>query len=291
MKLLGRIALGLGIVLFVACCSAVFLVGRPRFGWQALSVPTGSMRPTVSPGSLVVVHRISDSSLKVGDVITYTNPSTMRGTITHRIVRIITLKQGAKAYITKGDANKTADPLPAIGGLIQGKMVARVPYAGGVLMWGKTWAAIAVLIYLPALIMCIEEVMRLKRYYKKLMPYYLYPPRGSSAHQLPRGAYAGGLAAVVLVAGLAFAPSAFALFQSNTVALTPNTLSVATKVPNPTPSGNCSSSTNVDIHNTSTQSASSGSVASTGNTSGGSATSGSTTNNNSTDTNVTVRGC
>jgi signal peptidase len=288
---LRRIGISLGVVGFLLCALAVMLFNRPAFGWQALSVPTGSMRPSMPSGSLALVHRVPNSTLKVGDVITYTNPMTMKSTITHRITKIQKPHGSAMKITTQGDANPTPDQ-PFVAGLVKGRAVWHVPYVGAGLMWAKTWTGIAVLIYLPALIIMINESRKLRDYYKKMMPYHLYAqhiePMLSS-----RVKYASGIAGLLLIGGAALMPTVLAVDAStaNAVALAPNTLSLAIQVPPTTSPASCSSSTNVELRNTSTQSASSGSVTSNGNASGGSATSGSVTNNNSTNTNVTVRGC
>lgn len=171
MKLLRHIVIGLGVAGFTLAALTVLLFNRSALGWQALSVPTGSMRPTMSPGSLVLVHRVPLSSLKVGDVITHTNPLTMRTTLTHRIVKAYKVK-GIPAFITKGDANPGADP-PVVGGLVKGRMVGHVPYAGALLMWAKTWTGITVLVYLPALLVMIYETRLLAAYLRQMKPYRL----------------------------------------------------------------------------------------------------------------------
>ena len=74
MKIFERITTGLSVTILAVCCVALLMFGISMTGWKALSVPTGSMRPAIPPGSLVLVHRVSISSLKVGDVITYINP-------------------------------------------------------------------------------------------------------------------------------------------------------------------------------------------------------------------------
>jgi signal peptidase I len=271
---------------FAVCCGVLLLFGRSTFGWQALSVPTGSMRPTFSPGALVIVHRVPISSLKVGDVITYTNPLNMRTTLTHRIVKTYKLDGKVPAFITKGDANPSPD-VPVVGGLVQGKMLWHVPAVGAWLMWSKTWAGIAVLVYLPALLLMLEEVRRLAAYYKLSLPYRAYALHKPSAPQNRRKYALGGAVslAVVLNAVLFWQP-ALALLRSNNVALTNNTISVAATPPSCT--GNSSNSTNVTVVNGSSQTATSGNASS----SSGSATSGNASNSNSSSTTITINnGC
>jgi len=295
MKTLRRIITGFGVGLFVAGCAAVLLTSTSTSGWQLLSVPTASMQPSIDSGSLALVHRVSDP-LKVGDVITYTNPAKMNSTLTHRIVRIEILKSGSPQYFTKGDANKTTDPLPVIDGLIKGKVVASVPYVGSLFMWAKTWVGIALLVYLPAVILLSGEMRKLITYWRLTMPksYRLfgYRPKEVAASSLNAIRYASaGLAVSFVGASAVFALPVYALLQSNTVSLTPNTLIVASTTP-PQPPSTCTNNNNINVTSTSTQTATTGNANNSGNTNGGSATSGNATNNNSTNVNISVNnGC
>lgn len=82
----------------------------PRTGaYRTVTVLTGSMRPTMPPGSLVVLVPIEPARLKVGDVVTFEAPIAGHPVVTHRIVEIA--EPGDHPVIrTKGDANEGADP-------------------------------------------------------------------------------------------------------------------------------------------------------------------------------------
>jgi signal peptidase I len=299
MKLVRNILIGLGLVGFSLSCMAVVLFNKPAWGWQALSIPTGSMRPHLPPASLVLVHRVPSSSLRVGDVITYTNPRTHQGTITHRIVKAYTVAGRIPAYMTKGDANHSADA-PVVAGLVQGKMVWHIPYVGQAMMWAKTWTGIAVLVYVPALIVMMGETRKLALYWKRSKPYSLL--KASNPYHrvisMRRLSMAGGMAVLVVsvVGGLGLRATVSALdaATTNTVTLGPNTLSTGpgngggnTQTNNST-AVTCTNTTNVNLNNSSNQSATSGNANNTGSTNGGSATSGSATNTNNSNTSVTV---
>jgi signal peptidase I len=297
MKLVRNILIGLGLVGFSLACLAVVLFNKPTWGWQALSIPTGSMRPHVPPGSLVLVHHVPSSSLRVGDVITYINPRTHKGTITHRIIKSYSVGGRIPAYITQGDANPSADA-PVIGGLVQGKMVWHVPYLGQVLMWAKTWVGIAVLVYLPCLLMMIAETRKLNAYWKRFKPYSLLNATNPyrQAMSLRRLSATGGMAAiaVAMLFGLGLTSvSALQDATSNAVTLGPNTLTVTnggggSQSDGSTTTVTCTNTTDVHVNNSSSQSATSGNATSAGNTTGGSATGGATTNTNTSSTSVTV---
>ena len=201
-------------------------------------------------------------------------------------------RQDSGIYITKGDANPSADA-PVIGGLVQGKMVWHVPYLGQVLMWAKTWIGIAILVYLPCLIVMIGETRKLAQHWKRLKPYSLLNA-SNPYHQvisMRRLSAVGGVTVIVvsMIAGLGLTTvSALQDAVSNTVMLGPNTLTVHHSPPTNPPSGDATCTTTVNVNNSSTQTATSGNATNTGNTNGGSATSGSATNTNNSSTSVTV---
>ncbi|MEX2292938.1 MAG: signal peptidase I [Acidimicrobiales bacterium] len=98
-----HLALGLSIVVLIAVA-----VG-PRTGtYRTVSVLTGSMQPTMPPGSLLVVVPVEPASLAVGDVITFEAPTVDHPVVTHRIVQV--LESGEHPVIrTQGDANDAPD--------------------------------------------------------------------------------------------------------------------------------------------------------------------------------------
>jgi signal peptidase I len=71
-------------------------------------VLSGSMRPTFSPGDLVITESVPLSSLAPGDVIAFYAPGSNVETL-HRIVTIST-SGSSRMATTKGDANSVADP-------------------------------------------------------------------------------------------------------------------------------------------------------------------------------------
>ncbi len=78
------------------------------FGYRLFYVVSGSMEPSIPVGSLLVVKE--SDTYEVGDVITfYSEEESIQGyPNTHRIIGIITEGEEIK-YLTKGDANNTAD--------------------------------------------------------------------------------------------------------------------------------------------------------------------------------------
>lgn len=97
-------------------------------GYSTYYIMTGSMEPNINPGSLVVVKNGTDQSIKVGDVITFRG-STGNTITTHRVQKVI---NNGTEFITKGDANNTADPIPVKNMQVIGKVMFHVPYLGNI---------------------------------------------------------------------------------------------------------------------------------------------------------------
>jgi signal peptidase I len=91
---------GLGSVLAVSLAN--------RGGYQALGMKTGSMRPTINPGDLVLAERVRPADIRAGDVISFREPIGSQAPYTHRVVRVVDGADGPE-FTTKGDANPTAD--------------------------------------------------------------------------------------------------------------------------------------------------------------------------------------
>jgi signal peptidase len=76
--------------------------------WRPLTIVTGSMRPTLAPGDLVVVSPQRASTIRPGEVITFAHPRRRGQTLTHRVVEVRAgppVAPGWLAVTTKGDAN------------------------------------------------------------------------------------------------------------------------------------------------------------------------------------------
>jgi signal peptidase len=86
---------------------ALALVGG-RMGYRAVFMTTGSMRPAIAPGDLVVLKPVDPATIEVGDVITFRAPVGSHELVTHRVVAVSSSAEGL-SFRTKGDANALAD--------------------------------------------------------------------------------------------------------------------------------------------------------------------------------------
>ena len=125
---LARTAL-LAALLVVVVLAVVALVIVPKStGAVPLTVLTGSMRPTVPPGSMVVVRPVDPARLEIGDVITYQLRPGDPTLVTHRIVGATYGDE--RTFRTKGDHNSAVDPEPVHEIQVRGRVWYAVPVVG-----------------------------------------------------------------------------------------------------------------------------------------------------------------
>jgi signal peptidase len=113
------------------------LVVVPRVvGAQPYTVTTGSMRPTMPPGTVVVVRSTEFARIHVGDVITYQLKSGEPEVVTHRVVSVDVAADGTVGLKTRGDDNPSADILPVHEKQVRGVVWYWVPLVGYVGAFG-----------------------------------------------------------------------------------------------------------------------------------------------------------
>lgn len=123
--------IGSWLLLFVAVAVLAVLVVVPRLtGATAYTVLTGSMEPTLPPGTLIVVKEVPATELVAGDVITFQMQSGDPAVNTHRIVQVAYDSQGTPRFATQGDANEHADEGLLVPEQVRGRLWYSVPYLG-----------------------------------------------------------------------------------------------------------------------------------------------------------------
>ena len=135
---------GLGKVALVAVLILISLSLNPLirvvFGtdYPVDVVVSGSMRPTLEVGDIVVVKAVDPSEIRVGDVIVFHDPIDGEKLIVHRVVDVV--HSGGKYYFdTKGDANFLKDSQRwgklVSQDLVEGKVVFVIPKVGLLRIW------------------------------------------------------------------------------------------------------------------------------------------------------------
>ena len=140
----GRImarALGLALTIALVAIAAAVLVVPRALGGTNLTVLSGSMEPTLSPGDVVVVRGITQdevcTSVRLGQIVTYLPKPNDPSLITHRVVAktIGTFADGTSCrLLTQGDANPSADE-PVSPVQVRGLFMYGVPKLGWVRQW------------------------------------------------------------------------------------------------------------------------------------------------------------
>lgn len=166
-KIFGYLLMGV-LALFVAFNVMLFAQTKMNpgeipsvFGYKFLTVLSGSMRPVIEPGDMIIVKDTPVKDMKKGDIVTFEHNGKL---VTHRITSM--KEDGGLSYQTKGDANPSKDPEMIKGDEMRGTYVARIP-AFGLLMDKVTgiWGMI-VLIGIPGFTLIIMEFIT-KRKNKK----------------------------------------------------------------------------------------------------------------------------
>lgn len=117
------------LMLMVGVLAVMVLIPRLT-GSTAYTVLTGSMEPTMPPGTLIVVKPTPIDELSPGDVITFQPVSGEPAVVTHRINGIYFNEAGEKRVFTQGDANPVADSWSLQAEQIRGRVLYDVPYLG-----------------------------------------------------------------------------------------------------------------------------------------------------------------
>lgn len=118
------VMLGAGAILLVSLVIPRVAGGTPYV------VETGSMRPGMPPGTLVVDRPVAPEQIAAGDVITYQIRSGDPTVVTHRVIKVGYDGAGEVRWQTRGDANQAADEHWVLPVQVQGRRWYFAPYLG-----------------------------------------------------------------------------------------------------------------------------------------------------------------
>jgi signal peptidase I len=159
-RVLGTIGTGVALVL------AALMLLPPLFGLHRYVLFGSSMEPTIHRGSVIFDRVVPVSSLRVGDIITYTPPPGAQGPVahpvTHRIIWVGRDRFGARAFRTKGDANRVADPWRfTLHARTQPRETFAIPYVGYAIAALSLKPVRMALIGVPALLIALGILVSL----------------------------------------------------------------------------------------------------------------------------------
>ena len=133
--------------LYALALTVIFML---IFGFRAIVLIGNSMSPTMWINDVVVIKKVEEVDIKVGDVVTFGKNSSKVFT-THRVYEIV---EGG--FITKGDANETTDEMISYSD-IQGKVFIYIPKIGKVLnLFKNIYSLIAIVLTIFSIVFCIR---------------------------------------------------------------------------------------------------------------------------------------
>ncbi len=127
---LGHVTFALTVVLIGLGAAAVI-----SGSYQVRPVLSGSMRPGLAVGGIVITQRVPISALEVRDVIVFHPPGKSDDLLVHRIIAL-TPSDAGPVVQTQGDANEIPDPWTVtLQGTSAYRVMFSVPLVGYVAVW------------------------------------------------------------------------------------------------------------------------------------------------------------
>ena len=124
----------------------IIFIAAKIFRIEPYVVMSGSMEPAIHTGSLVFVDT-KDKDINVGDIIAFNKGDI---SVTHRVSGIEN-----DTYVTKGDANETADIAPVAKEQVIGTILLNIPAMGFLVSYLRTPYGIAILVGLIAIYLAL----------------------------------------------------------------------------------------------------------------------------------------
>jgi signal peptidase I len=125
-------------LLAVAVLLAIVVGGGTLAGYKGEVVLSGSMRPAIQPGDLVIAKRMTAADIRPGQIVSFAAPDRHGITITHRVRSVSRTPAGDVAVVTRGDANNTSEHWHVAPGASVGRIDAIVPKVGLATRWAAT---------------------------------------------------------------------------------------------------------------------------------------------------------
>lgn len=141
---------------FLAGALVFISVIRIPTGLRIFLVESGSMRPAIPVGAVVLSHETD--LIKAGDIITFKRQIGDASFVTHRVKEV---RDGM--IFTQGDANNARDDGYVLRSQVLGKVIFALPYLGYLLIFIKTLPGTLIFIGIPAIFIILEELRNIKR--------------------------------------------------------------------------------------------------------------------------------
>ena len=163
----------------LAVCMMIFTVvsvntfdrsDRSMFGCKAFIVLSDSMSKTdFDAGDLVLVKEVDPSTLKEGDIISYTsqNSANYGETVTHKIRKLTTDANGEPGFITYGTTTDTDDETVVTYPYVLGQYKTHIPKVGKFFQFLKTTPGYIVCILIPFLLLILIQGLNCVKLFRR----------------------------------------------------------------------------------------------------------------------------
>ncbi len=161
LKWIGNIIIGL---LVIAVITSAYNIIRSKknpnkvpsiFGVRLMSVLSGSMRPALQPGDMIISREVDSEDIQVGEIVTFkVNNSTI---VTHRVVEVVE-KNNKNFFRTKGDANNVEDNNLVSSQDLLGVFLFNIPKGGYIANFIRTPKGFGIVILLPISLLLLGEI-------------------------------------------------------------------------------------------------------------------------------------
>jgi signal peptidase len=118
------------VMLTIGATLVVALIVPRLAGATPYVIETGSMKPGMPPGTLLVVRPTPVAEIAAGDVMTYQIESGDPTVVTHRVIEQGVDMTGQPRWRTQGDANDVADENWVLPMQVKGTRWYSIPYLG-----------------------------------------------------------------------------------------------------------------------------------------------------------------
>ncbi len=150
------------LVFVVALALLGVLVAGCLAGYRPLVEQSGSMRPAIDVGDLLIVRAVPALSVHPGEVVSFKDPSLRGRLVTHRVIAVHS-SGGRLQFSTKGDANVTPELWSVAREGTVSVVRARIPALGQAIAWSEDTLARTVVLSLLAFVLSVAALRRVWR--------------------------------------------------------------------------------------------------------------------------------
>lgn len=146
------------VILIVLTSTMIFVSNKLKVPYKIYTVESGSMRPTLNKGDLIVTK--DSATYTIGDIVTFAPATATKKyqAITHRIIDAKDIS-GTTLFTTKGDFNNAADIDPLYKNQIVGRFVFKIPLVGYFVSFLRTMLGFILIIVIPTTILIYQEIL------------------------------------------------------------------------------------------------------------------------------------